>query len=211
VPVAPDSHYFTSEPLDPEATRKIDVVLAGRPVSATTAPGVFSPGRIDTGTAVLLRTLARHSERSGLPASGLLVDLGSGWGPLALTMAALAPAARVIAVEINEAARELTAINASNLGLTNVAVIDPDQAQQIAGVDVIWSNPPVRVGKSALHHLLRSWLDRLSPTGHADIVVQRHLGADSLHAWLTESGCPTHRLASAKGYRVLRIGPGPAR
>ncbi|MDR1152730.1 MAG: methyltransferase, partial [Bifidobacteriaceae bacterium] len=114
--MVPTSHYFTSEPLDPAATRQIDVTLAGRPVRVTTASGVFSPGRIDLGTSVLLRTLARHGDASGLPPSGTFVDLGCGWGPLALTMAALAPAARVIAVDVNQAARELTALNARRMG-----------------------------------------------------------------------------------------------
>jgi 16S rRNA G1207 methylase RsmC len=202
--VPPESHYFTSEPLDPAATRQIEVTLAGRTAALATAPGVFSPGRIDLGTAVLLRTLARRSERHDLPPSGLFVDLGSGWGPLALTMASLAPAARVAAVEVNQAARQLTAMNARQMGLTNVTVIDPAESEAVADIDVLWSNPPIRIGKDALHQLLAGWLGRLRPDGHADLVVQRNLGADSLHTWLTDAGFPTERLASAKGFRVLR-------
>ena len=78
----------------------------------------------------------------------------------------------------------------------------------------IWSNPPIRIGKEGLHALLLRWLPRLSPGGHAHLVVQRHLGADSLHAWLTEAladAAVVERAGSAKGYRVLRVSaPGPS-
>jgi 16S rRNA G1207 methylase RsmC len=205
--VPPETHYFTSEPLDPASTRTIQVQIAGRPAEVVTAPGVFSPDRIDLGTSVLLRTLSREDARSGLPDQGTLVDLGCGWGPLTLTMASLAPAARVIAIDVNQAARQLTAVNAQRLGLDNVTVMDPAEAAGIGPVDALWSNPPIRIGKSALHDLLAEWLGRLGPQGQAWLVVQRHLGADSLHTWLEGLGIPAHRAASAKGYRVLRAGP----
>jgi 16S rRNA G1207 methylase RsmC len=193
--------------LDPASVRPVEVTLAGRDVTVLTAGGVFSPKRIDPGTAVLLRTLARRDFRSELPATGRLVDVGCGWGPLALTMALLAPLAQVTAVDVNEAARELTRVNAQRLGLGNVAVRGAAAAGAAGVVDVIWSNPPIRIGQTRLHALLESWLGRLAPGGRADLVVQRHLGADSLQAWLTASGFPAERLASAKGYRVLRVRP----
>ena len=75
-------------------------------------------------------------------------------------------------------------------------------------VDEIWSNPPIRIGKQALHDLLLQWFSRLRPDGRAVMVVGRNLGGDSLQAWLTDQGYPTTRLASAKGFRVLESRPG---
>ena len=69
----------------------------------------------------------------------------------------------------------------------------------------IWSNPPIRVGKDALHQLLRSWLPRLQPEASAWLVVQRHLGADSLAAWLGQQGWPARRAGSKRGYRILEV------
>jgi 16S rRNA (guanine1207-N2)-methyltransferase len=69
----------------------------------------------------------------------------------------------------------------------------------------IWSNPPIRIGKQALHDLLLTWLPRLAPGGRAVLVVGRNLGADSLHRWLEEQGHPTTRIGSAKGFRVLEV------
>jgi 16S rRNA (guanine1207-N2)-methyltransferase len=71
---------------------------------------------------------------------------------------------------------------------------------------VIWSNPPIRIGKAALHELLSAWLGRLAPGGTAYLVVQRNLGSDSLQRWLTESGWAAERIAARGGYRVLRVG-----
>ena len=75
-------------------------------------------------------------------------------------------------------------------------------------VDEIWSNPPIRIGKQALHDLLLQWFARLRPDGRAVMVVGKNLGGDSLQAWLTDQGYPTTRLASAKGFRVLESAPG---
>ena len=94
------------------------------------------------------------------------------------------------------------------LGLTGVEAFDAEAAlaaRPPGSVDLLWSNPPVRIGKEALHALLTAWLDRLVPSGEAYLVVQRNLGADSLHAWLTAQGREVTRVGSAKGFRVLRV------
>jgi 16S rRNA (guanine1207-N2)-methyltransferase len=69
----------------------------------------------------------------------------------------------------------------------------------------LWSNPPIRIGKQALHELLETWLPRLEPGAKAHLVVQKHLGSDSLQRWLTASGRPTTRLASRSSYRILEV------
>ncbi|HET7477324.1 MAG TPA: methyltransferase [Dermatophilaceae bacterium] len=190
-------HYFSAEPAGDASRRALRIRLAGRDVSVKTAGGVFSPDRLDLGTSVLLR------EAPDPPATGDLLDLGCGWGPLALTMALLAPAATVWAVDVNRRALELIRDNASALGLRGVRAVD--QVPPAIQFDAIWSNPPIRVGKAALHDLLQTWLPRLRPGAAAYLVVQRHLGADSLQAWLMDQGYAASRHASAKGYRVLRV------
>jgi 16S rRNA G1207 methylase RsmC len=110
----------------------------------------------------------------------------------------------VWAVDVNARARQLTAHNAEVNGLTNVRVVSPDDMPEDIAFDTIWSNPPIRIGKAALHDLLLRWLPRLTPDGHAVMVVGKNLGADSLQAWLTAQGWPTTRLSSARGFRILR-------
>src|SRR3712207_2729827 len=156
----------------------VTMELGGREVSLATSGGVFSHDRLDLGTRVLLRTVPDP------PATGDLLDLGCGWGPLALTMAAAAPRARVWAVDVNPRALDLTRRNAAAAGVTGVRAVAPDDVPDDVAFAAMWSNPPIRIGKPQLHALLLRWLPRLAPDGEAYLVVQRNLGADSLHTWL---------------------------
>jgi 16S rRNA G1207 methylase RsmC len=196
------AHYFSARPAASAHRQRVPVVLAGRDLEVVTAGGVFSADRLDLGTRVLLR------EAPPPPASGHLLDLGCGWGPLALTLGLLSPAATVWAVDVNERALELTGENARRAGLPGIRPVLPDAVPADVSFDAIWSNPPIRIGKEALHELLLRWLPRLRPGAQAHLVVQRNLGADSLHAWLAgalEGRGTVERAGSAKGYRVLRV------
>ena len=188
------SHYFTNDP-SPMTTREITATVFGREFVFTTANGVFSGSRLDLGTSVLLRTIAP-------PEQGQILDLGCGFGPIAVGIAAASPGVRVDAVDVNERALALTRMNAERARVADqVRTFSPDDAVY----DEIWSNPPIRIGKKALHELLLTWLPRLKPDGTAYLVVSKNLGADSLTTWLTEQEWPTEKLASAKGFRVLKV------
>jgi 16S rRNA G1207 methylase RsmC len=196
-------HYFTAQPASPGEQRSLTVRLAGREVTVRTAPGIFSPDGLDKGTAVLLREVPPP------PASGQLLDVGCGWGPIALTLGMLSPAATVWAVDVNERSVGLAQTNAHSLGLGNVRALTPAQVPDDVRFATIWSNPPIRIGKAALHELLMAWLPRLEAGGAAYLVVQKNLGSDSLQRWLGEQ-LPTdayavERFASDKGFRVLAV------
>lgn len=189
--------YFDPEPAVASDTTTFDVVLPGVTFSLTTDRGVFSHGHVDAGTGLLLR------EAPAPPATGDLLDLGCGAGPLALALAIRSPAATVWAVDVNARARELTALNAARNGAGNIRVAVPAEVPDEVRFAAIWSNPPIRIGKAALHDLLSLWLPRLADDGTATLVVQKHLGADSLQDWLGRQGFPTERIASRQGFRVL--------
>jgi 16S rRNA G1207 methylase RsmC len=196
-------HYFTEKPSGTFTPRPISVRLAGHSVDVFTGPGVFSPEHIDQGTQVLL------NEGRELPATGTFLDLGCGWGPLALTMALLSPEATVWAIDINERSRELTARNAAHLGLTNVVVASPTEVPSDMMFDVVWSNPPIRIGKVALHEILQTWLARLTPTGDALLVVAKHLGAPSLLTWLKAEFAGQRnvdRITQSRGFHLFSVG-----
>ena len=196
-----DSQYFAADPTVQSAPRTIEVVVPGAAFTLETDRGVFSHGRLDTGTGLLLR------QDLPLPESGHLLDLGCGAGPIALTMAQRAPHASVWAIDVNQRARRLCARNAERNGSANIRVAAPDEVPDDVRFSAIWSNPPVRIGKSALHTLLDVWLDRLTPSATAVLVVGRHLGADSLQRWLSAGRRPVRRIAAKAGYRLLEIGP----
>jgi 16S rRNA (guanine1207-N2)-methyltransferase len=199
--------YFEPQPAVGSRPHTVRLTLPDLTAELTADRGVFSADGVDEGTRYLLQA------GPALPAGATnVVDLGCGYGPIAVALAHRAPTATVWALDVNRRAVELTRANATALGLSGVLARvvpdDPDQPVEGLGDDVrfdaIWSNPPIRVGKPALHALLTRWLDRLTDEGEACLVVHKHLGADSLTTWLTRSGWPTTRLGSRGGYRLLR-------
>ncbi|GAB3599757.1 class I SAM-dependent methyltransferase [Microbacterium tumbae] len=195
-------HYFTAAPASPENLRTIEVTLAGRPLQITTAGGVFSPDRLDAGTAVLLANMPP------VPPGGDFLDLGCGWGPISISMALAAPHATVWAVDVNERALDLVRRNAASLGLVNINAVLPEDVPAAMRFRTIRSNPPIRVGKSILHDMLEHWLPRLDERSDAWLVVQRNLGADSLQRWIGATfhpGYSVYRSATGRGYRVLKV------
>jgi len=194
-----DSQYFHDRPDVASAPVEIDVTLTDVAFRLRTDRGVFSRGSLDTGTRLLL------AEAPPLPDAGTFLDIGCGAGPIALTMALRSPASTVWAVDVNERARELTAFNAERAGAENVCVAAPGDVPPDVRFDVIWSNPPIRIGKAALHALLQTWLARLADGGRAVLVVQKHLGSDSLAAWLGSEGWVVTRLCSRAGFRLLLV------
>jgi 16S rRNA G1207 methylase RsmC len=195
-------HYFSAEPTAPAQRSEIEFNVAGRAYRLATASGVFSCGRLDPGTAVLLK----KGDRPTAATTGVFLDLGCGYGPIAAVLAAEAPQVRVYAIDVNSRARELTTENAAALELADrITVSAPDDVPGNVVFDQIWSNPPTHVGKAELHAVMDRWLPRLAPGGVAWLVINRHLGGDSLHAWLVERGWAVERMASQKGYRVLRV------
>jgi len=195
-------HYFSDTPAGPERRRTLTVDLFGRTVTVQTANGVFAGEGLDKGTAVLLREVPPPT------GSPRILDLGCGWGAIALGIALACPGAVVDAVDVNDRALALCRENADELGVGDrVRVLRPEQVADDTTYDEIWSNPPIRIGKSALHDLLGRWLARLSRDGVAHLVVGKNLGADTLAGWLNSEGYPCRRTGSSKGFRVLQVRP----
>lgn len=195
-------HYFTRAPAVTARQREIEFTIGGRTFRLTASSGVFSADRLDAGTAVLLR-------KAPLPTGDrprTLLDLGTGYGAIACVLAVSAPRSTVYAVDVNDRALDLVRRNATSLGVADrVVPANPDDVPADLRFDEIWSNPPIRVGKSELHALLDQWLPRLAPDGSAWLVIAKHLGADSLQRWLGDRGWTVQRHASQKGYRVLHV------
>jgi 16S rRNA G1207 methylase RsmC len=192
-----DDHYFSADPSVAFKRAPVEATVWGHDLALTSGSGVFAQGRLDVGTAVLFR-------ETEPPAPGRILDLGCGYGMIGLAIARAVPGAVVTGVDVNERALLLARENAAALGVADrFTAALPDEVPADATYDEIWSNPPIRIGKDALHDLLLRWLPRLAPDGRAVMVVGKNLGADSLQRWLGGEGWPTERLASAKGFRVL--------
>ncbi|ROS59974.1 methyltransferase family protein [Curtobacterium sp. PhB172] len=197
-----NDHYFSANPSSDTRERQIDVTLAGRSLTLTTAAGVFSPDGLDRGTRVLLGSVPPPEH------DGALLDVGCGWGPIAITMALHSPDASVWGVDVNERVLGLARTNAEAAGASNVTIALPDDVPDDLRFRTIWSNPPIRVGKDELHEILLTWLPRLEVEGDAWLVVSKDLGGDSLQKWLVGAlgaGFHVARASTDKGFRVIRV------
>lgn len=194
------AHYFDADPAVASQRHRVPLVLPDLSLELATDRGVFARNGVDPGTKLLLL------ESPAPPAQGDLLDLGCGYGAIAVVLARRSPGATVWAVDVNRRARELTEANAAAAGAANVRAVAPEAVPDDIGFAAIWSNPPVRIGKEPLQALLVNWLARLRDGGHAWLVVHKHLGADSLTPWLVAQGFPTQRLSSRMGYRLLQVG-----
>lgn len=206
--------YFSAEPSSIDERRTLQVTLRNNDVTLQVSNGVFSASRLDLGTSVLLK----HAPE--LPKSGKFLDIGCGWGPISLAFGLESPEAEVFAIDVNERALELTELNAKNAGLKHIHTSLVDDALkeennskesntlEFNNFDIIWSNPPIRVGKEILHNILLTWIPRLKVGGKAYLVVQKNLGSDSLITWLAENlgeNYSVEKYASSKGYRVIEV------
>ncbi|KAB1641867.1 class I SAM-dependent methyltransferase [Gulosibacter chungangensis] len=195
-------HYFAENPQAQERKREIEISLRGRQLTVTTANAVFSGDHLDRATRILLE------EVPSPPATGHALDLGCGWGPIAMALALESPDLNVWAVDVNERAIELTTENTKRHSLRNVTAGKAEDVPAGIAFDVIWSNPPIRIGKAALDALLGTWLPRLAPGGQAWLVVGKNLGADSLQKRLAASlgtEFDVSRHSTSGGFRVLRV------
>jgi 16S rRNA G1207 methylase RsmC len=195
------SHYFDESPSGDFKPKEIPVTLAGQSFTLLTAGSVFSPDHLDQGTAVLLDHL------NVAKPTGTFLDIGCGWGPIALALALNSPKATIYAIDVNERSLELTKLNAARLGITNVIVCKPEDVPTEISFDQIWSNPPIRVGKKVLHEILQLWINRLTEGASAYLVIQKNLGSDSLQKWLIAElkEFETSRIDTAKSFRVLKV------
>jgi len=195
-------HYFSESPQAP--SRRKEFAVSGTDVELTlsTDAGVFSQHGLDKGTSVFLEVMAKH-DCGPIPPGSFLCDIGCGSGAIALSLAVRFPECTVYAVDTNQRARDICRENAARNGLANIVVLSPEEVDPSIKFAALWSNPPIRIGKAALHELLQLWLARLDTDGTAYLVVNKNLGADSLSQWMTELSYPTTRLASRNGFRVL--------
>jgi 16S rRNA (guanine1207-N2)-methyltransferase len=205
--VGDDGHYFSARPGVGSRPSEVRLDLPERTLVLRTDRGVFSADRVDPGTKLLLLELPGPDAWP----EGAVLDLGCGYGPIATTVALRDRDREVWAIDVNERARELCAANAGAAGVGDtVHVATPEGVPGGRRFGLVVSNPPIRIGKAALHDLLATWLGRLTADGEAWLVVQKHLGSDSLADWVQDRGWTVERVRSRQGYRVLRLSDPPA-
>lgn len=206
--VTVSEHYFSSSTVaEPTDVQLLQFSARGHDLQMWVSDRVFSNSRLDAGTRELLLAVPP------MPTSGRFLDIGCGWGPVAVSTALESPGAEVWAIDVNPRALALTARNAEVNQAANVTTLPAAEALercQREGLrfDVILSNPPVRIGKAALREMTLNWLGLLAEGGEAWLVMGKNLGADSFITWLNAQGYVARKHSSRKGYRIIRVTAG---
>jgi 16S rRNA (guanine1207-N2)-methyltransferase len=191
------SHYYSPNPHLPHEKTVIEYTVEGRRLRFVTDAGVFSRQKVDYGSSVLIRTLP--------PLTGEVLDLGCGYGPIGISLAALNPLAQVTMVDINQRAVALAQENISANSVANAqALVSEGFALAPGPFATIVSNPPIRAGKDVIYPLFRESLQRLEKGGSLWLVVQKKQGAPSAQAELENIFGNCTVVEKSGGYWILR-------
>ena len=168
-------HYFTAQPESKTDEREITASLRGKSYRFVTDAGVFSKGHVDEGTRLLIETVE-------FPASGLICDLGCGYGPIGLVAADQSPACMVHLVDVNARAVALAERNLELNNVTNAEVFLGDGFAPLpaGNYHLILTNPPIRAGKKVVYPLVEEAYQRLEPGGRLCLVIRTKQGAKSM-------------------------------
>lgn len=194
------NHYYTNQPESPHKLDEWSYQLKGKTFHFLTDSGVFSKKTVDFGSRVLIDTFSE----ADLPAGNIL-DLGCGYGPIGLALAA-ASTRIVEMVDINERAVDLAQKNAKKNNLQNVDIHVSNIYESINGREfaAILSNPPIRAGKQVVHEILTGAYDLLTVGGTLTVVIQKKQGAPSAAKRMAEVFGSVETLTKDKGYYILQ-------
>lgn len=188
--------YFSSNPTVESAPVLTQVDFDGISFSFLTDSGVFSKGKLDKGTQILLESLPNDL-------SGKLLDLGCGWGAVGIILSKRFPGLKITMSDINARAAELAKHNAE-LNSANVQVVKSDGFENIKGYfDSIVINPPIRAGKETVYKLFAESAQRLEKQGILYIVIRKQQGAPSAKKFLSSLFNVVEIIERKAGYHVI--------
>ena len=190
--------YFVRRPSAQHAPREIRAVLRGRQFVFATDAAVFSRFKVDRGTELLIDALDVRPCES-------LLDLGCGYGPVGLAIAANVEGVHVVMTDVNERAVTLTRRNAKRNEL-QVDVREGPLFEPVEGLafDHIASNPPIRAGKAIVHGIVEDASAFLFEGGSLWLVARAKQGAPSLREKMRATMGNAETVRRGSGFWVLR-------
>ncbi len=191
-------HYFTEKPSSERSIKEITVNIRGFSFKFLTDRGVFSRGKLDRGTRLLIETM-------NLDRAGRILDLGCGYGPIGIVAARISPDSEVFMVDVNSRAYELARENVRLNRVPNVKVMLGNGFEPVHGTkfDLILCNPPIRAGKSVVFPLITEAREFLSPDGRLLVVARTKQGSKSILKHMSEVFDLAREIEKGGGYRVM--------
>ncbi len=206
------SHYFSPVPATLLRPRLIRFLDGDREFGFRTAAGVFSRGGVDRGTRLLLEAVRPE-------AAERILDLGCGYGAAGIVLAARAPRAHVVLVDVNPRAVALAVENIALNGVTNAEARCGDGCASIGQAGMVFDltvfNPPIRAGRAVVLRLLRDARSCLRPGGRLYLVARTNQGARTLARLMADLFDAVTEVERGGGFRVYEAhtgtGDSPAR
>lgn len=191
------AHYFTNEENLKSEIEKVIVEINGIPFYFYTDNGVFSKGKLDFGTELLLKNFKYDN-----PNNKTLLDIGCGCGPIGIYASHLG--FTVDMSDVNKRAIHLSKMSLKEQGL-NANVFESDAYKNITNkYDYIVSNPPIRVGKEKLYEIVMNAKEHLKDGGSLWIVVRKQQGAESMVRDMKNVYKTVEVVAKKKGFFIIK-------
>ncbi len=188
--------YFEPNPTVKSSPVLTQVDFDGSSFSFYTDSGVFSKGKLDKGTYLLLKSLPENF-------SGSVLDLGCGWGAVGIIVSKYFSDVKVTMSDINSRAVELAEKNAE-LNDADAQVIQSDGFKNILdSFDNILLNPPIRAGKQTVYELFKQCSLHIKRRGALYIVIRKQQGASSAKEFLSTLFNRVETIGRKAGYHVI--------
>ncbi len=193
-------HYYSKNPQVTSQPRKVNFMVQGQKLVFQSDSGVFSKREIDFGTRLLIETFQIEKD-----INGSILDVGCGYGPIGISVAAMHAERTVHMVDINDRAIALATVNAKINHTSNLEIYSSNlyQAVKQTAFAAILSNPPIRAGKQVVHEILIGAHDKLAKGGVLWVVIQKKQGAPSALARMEEVFDNAKIIVKKKGYWIM--------
>lgn len=197
------SHYYDENPEVESEESLFTYSYDNHDLELVTDAGVFSKGKIDFGSDLLVKTFLKTYPPG--PTKNI-IDVGCGYGPIGLMIAKVSPHHEVTMVDVNQRALNLSRKNKKRNRIENVEVKESDGLSQVEDntYDFVLTNPPIRAGKEVVHRILEDAYVKLKLDGELFVVIQKKQGMPSAKKKMQDTFDNVEVLEKSKGYYILR-------
>ncbi|MDW8545841.1 class I SAM-dependent methyltransferase [Staphylococcus pseudoxylosus] len=197
------SHYYDENPEVESEESLFTYSYDNHDLELVTDAGVFSKGKIDFGSDLLVKTFLKTYPPG--PTKNI-IDVGCGYGTIGLMIAKVSPHHEVTMVDVNQRALNLSRKNKKRNRIDNVEVKESDGLSQVEDntYDFVLTNPPIRAGKEVVHRILEDAYVKLKLDGELFVVIQKKQGMPSAKKKMQDTFDNVEVLEKSKGYYILR-------
>jgi len=188
-------HYFSSEVTAESNPQEVIYEFGNHKYCFTTDNGVFSVGKIDSASDILIQTIT--------PINGSLLDMGCGYGLIGIVLAK-EYGLQLTQADINPRAVDLSKQNAIKNKIAST-VLQSDAFSQITDFfDIIAINPPIHAGKDVIFAMYDGAYKHLNMGGALYIVILKKHGAESSRLHILELFGNCEIMYKKKGLYVFK-------